>query len=112
MRLACDNYDQISVVSLKGELTAEEVQRFRQAALDRMERDRIRDFVLDCADLEFVDSQGLEALLWLQEQCAQRLGQVRLAACRDNVLTILQITRLISRFDLHPDAPAALKSLR
>lgn len=112
MKLMYEDYDDISVMSVKGELVADDVERFRKTVQQRFEESQIRDFVLDCAGLDFLDSQGIEALLWLQDQCADRLGQVRLAACPENVRTILHMTRLAPRFDCHDDIDAAVKSLR
>ena len=82
-----------TVLSLKGELTEDEVDDFRKKVLEQMD-EKARDFVLDMTNVSFVDSKGLESLLWLQEQCIEHLGQVRLASCADNVNTILRITRL------------------
>lgn len=111
MKLTHEDYDQLSVMSLRGEFTADGVDEFRRVSLERMAGE-VRDFVLDASQLEFVDSKAIETLLWLQEQAGERLGQVRLAAVTDNVKKILEITRLASRFDAHPDVDAAIKSLR
>ena len=59
-----------------------------------------------------MDSAALETLLWLQDQSAQRLGQVRLAQLSENVAAILHLTRLDKRFDTHGDVESAVKSLR
>ena len=112
MKISCEDYDQISVMSIKGELNADEVERFHKTAQERLAGEQVRDFVLDCEQMEFIDSQGIEALLWLQDQCAERLGQVRLACCDENVRTILELTRLAPRFACHDDIDGAVKSLR
>jgi anti-anti-sigma factor len=93
MKITCQNHEQCTVFSLRGELTADEIDEFRKAALEQMDN-KPHDFVLDMSQVTFVDSQGLESLLWLQEQCMEKLGQVRLAECPENVNTILRITRL------------------
>jgi stage II sporulation protein AA (anti-sigma F factor antagonist) len=111
MKLSHEDYDQLTVMSVKGDLTSERTEEFRKAITDRLEA-KIRDFVLDLKGMEFVDSKGLESLLWAQEQCGERLGQVRLAAATDSVAKILEITRLAPRFDCHPDVDSAIKSLR
>lgn len=111
MKLAHENYDQLSVLTLRGELTADQVEELRNLAHQLM-ASHIRDFVLDVSGMEFVDSKGLETLLWLQEQSGERLGQVRLAAPTENVNKILEMTRLAPRIDCHPDVDSAIKSLR
>jgi anti-sigma B factor antagonist len=111
MKLTHEDYEHVTVVTLKGDLTADHVDKLRKLAVERMEQ-QTRDFVLDVAEMEFVDSKGLETLLWLQERCGERLGQVRLAGTSANVDKILSLTRLSPRFDRHPDVSAAVKSLR
>lgn len=111
MKLACEDYDQLSVMSLSGELTTESTEPFQSTAKERIARNT-RDFVLDLAGVEFIDSKGLEAMLWLQETVGENLGQVRLAAVQDTVKKILEMTRLAARFDTHPDVDSAIRSLR
>ena len=110
MKLQCEDHDRHTVMSIKGELIADDIDRLRREVLERLES-RVHDFVLDLSAMEFIDSNGLETLMWMQDQCADRLGQVRLAACRDNVQKILEITRLAARFDRHDDVDSAVKGL-
>lgn len=110
MKMTHQDQHELTVMSLKGEFNGDEPDRFRRVALERIDA-RIRDFVLDLDGLEAVDSQGLEALLWLQDQCADHLGQVRLARCPEYVHTVLRATRLDRRFECHADIDAAVRSL-
>lgn len=110
MKITQDQSADVSVLSLKGDLTAEFCDLFRSTAMGRIENDA-RDFVLNLKQTDFIDSQGLETLLWLQDVCDEQLGQVRLAAPSDNIRTILTITRLASRFEVHDDVDKAMKSL-
>ena len=111
MKFTHEDYDQLTVMSVKGDLTTDHADEFRKEITARLET-KTRDFVLDVTEMEFVDSKGLEALLWAQEQCGERLGQIRLAAATENVTKILEITRLAPRFDCHTDVDSAIKCLR
>ena len=111
MKLTHDDRDQVSVFSISGNLTADHVDGFREEA-ESCIRQSVRDFVIDVTAMPFIDSKGLEVLLWLQDRCADQLGQVRLAGTGQDVETILVATRLASRFDRHESVDAALKSLR
>jgi anti-anti-sigma factor len=103
--------DRASVIAVQGEFVIDELDAFQRLAEQQLDADA-RDFVIDLTDTSFVDSKALEALLWLQEQADERLGQVRLAGPTDNVRKILEVTRLDKHFDSHDDVEAALKSLR
>jgi anti-sigma B factor antagonist len=111
MQLTHHDRDQLTVLAIRGELAADEIDRFRKAVLDRMDH-QVRDFVLDLSQTEFIDSKGLETLLWLQEECIDRLGQVRLAGPNENLRMILRLTRLAGRFEVDDDVAAAIGSLR
>lgn len=111
MKLSHEDYDQLTVMQIKGDLNTDAADEFKKAVSARIDA-KIRDFVLDVTEMEFVDSKGLEALLWAQEQCGEKLGQVRLAAPREHVAKILEVTRLGPRFDCHTDVDSAIKSLR
>ena len=111
MKMTFEDYGQTTVMTLHGDLTADEVSMFRKAATERLEQ-QVRDFVLDVANVEFIDSRGLETLLWLQETCAENLGQIRLAGVTANVGTILRITRLAPHLECQDDVDAAVKSLQ
>jgi len=110
MKITSQQNDQYTLMSLKGELTADEVDDFRKKSLEQM-NERTHDFVLEMSQVPFVDSQGLETLLWLQDQCIENLAQVRLAACPENVKTILTITRLAETLVACDDVDQAIQSL-
>lgn len=111
MKLTYEDYDQLSVVTLKGDLTLDECDAFEEAVKQRMESE-IRDFVFNLAETDTVDSRGLEAFLWVQAACAERLGQVRLAAASPTLREVLRVTRLAGRFDCHESIDQAVASLR
>ncbi len=110
MKITCKHHDQQAVLTIRGELTTDEVDQFRKSMLEQMD-EKTHDFVLDMSQVQFIDSQGLESLLWLQDQCLERLGQIRLAACPENIKTILRITRLNDTIQSHESIPSAIKSL-
>jgi anti-anti-sigma factor len=111
MKISHEDYDQLTVLTIQGDMTADQVDLFRRVVDERMNAN-IRDFVLDVQSMEFIDSKGLETLLWLQEETGDKLGQVRLAGTADNVSTILELTRLAARLDSHATVELAIKSLR
>ncbi len=111
MKLSYEDYEAISVLTISGELTAEHADTFRRATQERF-GGGARDLVLDMQYLTFVDSSGLELLLWLSEKTSQHDGQIRLVNPDVTVRKILEITRLDRRFDIHDTVESAAKSLR
>jgi len=111
MKIISEQHDLHVTITLRGELTKDEVDQFRKSMLEQI-NEKTHDIVLDMSQVPFVDSQGLESLLWLQDQCLERLGQIRLAACNENIETILKITRLNEAIESHRDLPTAIHSLQ
>lgn len=110
MKISYQDNGPVSVLSITGDLSVDEANRFQREALQRMDQN-VRDFVLDLESVDFIDSRGLESLLWLQDKCNELLGQVRLAACPEHIFKVLEVTRLNTRFDCHPDVATAVSSL-
>ena len=77
MKIAYEDKGPVTVLSIRGDLSLDETDRFQRETLQRMDQ-QVRDFVLDLESLDFIDSRGLESLLWLQDKCNELLGQVRL----------------------------------
>ncbi len=111
MNIKCEDYDHVTVVSVTGEFTSEATEQFRKQIDERLER-KVRFFVVDLQQTSFVDSKGLETLVWVQEQCDERLGQVRLCNPDETCRKILQVTRLDGRFDIFADVTEAVKTMR
>jgi len=109
--MSFQDYDFITVLTLSGEFTAEDTDTFQRAVKER-KKVGIRDVLLDCEHLEFVDSAGLENWLRLQEDLGMEGGQFRLVNPEETVTKILEMTRLDLAFESHKTVEQAVKSLR
>ena len=109
MPIKCDEYDHVCVIALNGDFTGADTEQVRQAVEERLASRRAVDFVIDFERSAFISSEGLEALLAVRRRCEERRGQVRLAGLDANCKKILQITRLDTRFECHPDLATALR---
>src|SRR5687767_2917066 len=111
--LKCEDYNNVCVISLHGDLTVEgAAAALRRAAEERIDNRQIVDFVVDFEKASFFDSEGLESLLWLKRRSEDLFGQLKLVNLDENCKKILEITRLEHRFECHPDLPSALKTMR
>lgn len=111
MKLSYQDYEHVTVLTLSGDYTVDDIEQFKRIVSERRAVG-VRDVLLDCEALEFVDSAGLESWLRLQEQCGEKGGQVRLIHPDDVVKKILSLTRLDLAFETHPTVEAAVRSLR
>lgn len=111
MKLSYEDHGAITVLTISGELTADQADAFRRSLADRFNAGA-RDVILNLEHLSLLDSAGLELLLWLLDEVGEHGGQVRLVKPDDLVRKILELTRLDRRFDIHATLEAAGKSLR
>jgi anti-anti-sigma factor len=112
MGIKCEEYSQVCVMEVQGDFMADTSVLAKKSLEDQIEQRRIVDFVVDFQKSGFIDSDGLEALLWMKHRCEDLFGQIKLANLDENCRKILEITRLEHRFECHMDLPTALKTMR
>jgi anti-anti-sigma factor len=112
MSIKCEEYNQVCVIAPAGDFVAENSAQARKAVEMHIDAKQIVNFVVDFEKAGFVDSEGLETLLWIKRKAEELFGQVKLVNLDENVHKILEITRLEHRFECLPDLAAALKTMR
>lgn len=111
MKISTQDFEHVAVLTISGEFTHDDAEQFARMVMDRRQAGA-RDVVINCEHLEFIDSEGLERLLRLQEQLGMDGGQLRLVNLDDTVRTILELTRLDLAFEAHDTIENAVRSLR
>ncbi|MHC4580245.1 MAG: STAS domain-containing protein [Planctomycetota bacterium] len=109
MKLKTQDYNDVTVVELHGDLDADVVELLQNAITDIVKR-RQTGVVLDMSGVGFIDSQGLEQLLWTRDYCNENTREFRLAGLDENCERILEITRLASEFACYSELAEAVKS--
>jgi anti-sigma B factor antagonist len=109
MRISTQDYNEVTVIETQGDLDADSAEQLRTSAVDNVTRSRA-GLVLDMKAVGFIDSKGLEQLLWLRDYCNENKCELRLAGLDENCLKILEITRLGSEFDCYAELAEAVKS--
>jgi len=111
VKISFQDHDSLSVLTLSGEFIHDDVDAFNRVAAERETRGA-KNVILDCSNLEFVDSRALEAMLRMQERLGKSGGQLRLVKPDDTVATILRLTRLTLALECHETIELAVRSLR
>ncbi len=109
MKISWQNYNDVTVVELRGDVDGDTVEPLRSAITEIITGQKA-GIVLNLSDVEFLDSQGLELLLWVRDYCRQNRVPLRLAGLSENCAKILEITRLEDEFDCHAELAEAVKS--
>ena len=109
MKINKQDYNDVTVVELHGEFEAEYCDMFEKNITEIIASKR-KSIVLDMNDISFIDSKGLEQLLWARDFCNSSSGQIKLAGLDENCSKILEITRLSNELDIYAELAGAVKS--
>lgn len=109
MNVSCETYDNVVVVSVDGELSADTLEIFKSTVSEELGDGHVR-FVVNFEKINLIDSEGLEALWWLKDQCQEQNGDLKLACLDDTSKTILTMTRLDRLFDSYEQVIKAVTS--
>lgn len=109
MKIKVQDYNDVTVVELQGELDNDAAEIFEKYIADIIAQDKT-NIVIDMSGVAFIDSQGLEVLLWVRDYCSRNRRELRIAGLDENCARILEITRLDSEFDLYSELTEAVKS--
>ena len=109
MRIRTQDYNNVTVVELQGELDGD-LSELLQNTITNIIATNKTGIVLDMSGVGFIDSQGLEQLLWARDHCNENKRGIRLAGLDENCAKILEITRLENEFDRYVELSEAVKS--
>ena len=109
MKIKTQDYENFTVVQLQGEFDSDSADQFQDSVTDIVTKHNA-GIALDMAEVKFIDSQGLERLLWARDYCSENNCQLRLVGLNETCKKILEITRLQEEFDSYSQLEEAVKS--
>ena len=107
MDISVEESGGVTIVRLNGSLDGRTVASLRDRLSALLTGGATR-FVIDAAQLRFVDSMGLGALIYLRRMARQSKGDVRIASAGRELLEILDISGLGQMFEVVQDVAAAV----
>lgn len=110
--IKCEDYNQVCVMSVTGDFVSDVASVARKHVEEAIDQRQVVNFVVDFEKAGFMDSDGLETLLWMKRKCEDLFGQVKLINLDEHCHKILEMTRLEHRFECHADLAGALKTMR
>ncbi len=109
MKIQTQSYNDVTVIELHGELDGDSIDMYRQAFSNAVAEHNL-GVILDISQVSFIDSEGLEQLLWSRDNCRENNCQLKLAALDETCAKILEITRLEKEFECYTELAEAVKS--
>jgi anti-anti-sigma factor len=99
----------MTMIELQGELDHESVETLKSTITETISTQK-SGIVLDMQGIDFIDSAGLEQLLWAKDYCDENHCQLRITSLNEDCQKILELTRLQSEFDCYAELAEAVKS--
>jgi anti-sigma B factor antagonist len=110
MKIVTRLIDGVEVVKVNGRVElGEGSAAIREVVRDLLARGR-KKIVLDLADVDYIDSAGLGALVSAFTSVRNEGGDLKLVYLTKKVQDLLQMTKLYTVFDIYDDEVAAIKS--
>jgi len=109
MKIKTQDYNNVAVVELQGELDSESVELLQNTIAGIIATHK-SGIVLDMGGVGFIDSAGLGQLLDVWDYCNENNCQIRLAGLDETTTKILEVTRLDNKFERYAELAEAVKS--
>lgn len=109
MKIKAQDYNDVTVIELQGDFDSDVTEMFQKTINDTISEGKT-GIVIDMCGIGFIDSQGLEQLLWARDYCNLNKRELRLAGIDENCMRILEVTRLLNEFDYYSELSEAVKS--
>jgi anti-sigma B factor antagonist len=104
--------DGVIVVDLSGRLTIGEPVLLLRETLRVQVNEGVRHFVLNLAEVSYIDSSGLGELVSAYTTIRNKQGDVKLLNLTTKAKDLLQMTKLLTVFDVYEDEAKAINTLK
>lgn len=99
----------VILVYPRGFINAHTVRSFEQVLQDQVERKSYR-IVINCADLRYISSAGLGALMGVIDEVRENQGDIKLSNMSENIFNIFDILGFTHLYKIFKDEAEALGS--
>ena len=104
--------DSVIVVDMSGRLTIGEPVLLLRETLRVQVTDGARQFILNLGDVSYIDSSGLGELVSAYTTVRNKQGDVKLLNLTTKAKDLLQMTKLLTVFDVYDDEAKAVAALK
>ena len=104
--------DDVVMLDLAGRITIGEGTIILRERIQKMLNAGDRKFLLSLADVDYIDSSGLGELVSSFTKVKNQDGDLKLLQLTRRVRDLMQITKLLTVFDVYDDEAEAINSFR
>ena len=104
--------DGVIILDLSGRLTIGEPVLLLRETLRVQVNEGARQYILNLGDVSYIDSSGLGELVAAYTTVRNKQGDVKLLNLTAKAKDLLQMTKLLTVFDVYEDEAKAISSLK
>jgi anti-sigma B factor antagonist len=112
LSLKTRRFEDVSVLDLSGKLTIGVPVLLLRETLRSSVNEGERKFILNLGDVSYIDSSGLGELVSSYTTIRNKGGDVKLLKLTNKTKDLLQMTKLLTVFDVYEDETKAINSLK
>jgi len=112
LSLKTRKFEDVSILDLSGKLTIGEPVLLLRENLRSSVNEGERKFILNLGDVSYIDSSGLGELVSSYTTIRNKGGDVKLLKLTNKTKDLLQMTKLLTVFDVYEDEAKAINSLK
>ena len=104
--------DHMGILSLRGNIVAQTVGEMKQYLESYVENIELKGVVLDCEEVEYIDSAGLGLLASIFKTMLKLEKKLALARVNSRMMETFTLTNLNNILIVTDDIPSAIKAIR
>ncbi|MCF7848430.1 MAG: STAS domain-containing protein [Kiritimatiellales bacterium] len=113
MLVSCSKANGIGIIKINEALTAATVDAFReQFSSWQAAEPEVKNFVIDLADVDFMDSAGLGTLIAVLKRVTEQGGDMKVACLQKKPRMVFEITRAYKVFEIFDTVDEAVKTFQ
>ena len=101
----------IYIIDVYGEMDLYHAFRLKEV-VNKMIRREIRDYIINLEGVDYIDSSGIGALLYVHSELKKRKMNLRITAVKGSVKKVIELTKLLNYFAILPRVSDAVQDLR
>lgn len=108
MEIKFRKYKNIFVLDLIGEFDLYNTTLLL-VSIKKLRKKKIKYFIINMANVSYIDSSGIGALIKIQSECQLKNGKVFLSGTTENIVSVFKLAGLDSFFNLEKGVKPAIK---
>lgn len=110
MRTSITDRGDIKIIEIQGKITIGEGDIQMRKAINEVLAAGSRNIVLDLGGVRYIDSSGIGELVSCYTTCNNRGGQLLICNIPPNIYSLLQLTGLLTVFQIHDSVEDAMQA--